>query len=682
MTNLVLNKKRFNLILFISLIFTILFILALFFSENYNRSEEIKMKNLNDHFIERDSVRVKKLFDQVLKYESEKNTFANRINIYKIISELYSLRTWQKYQYSSKVLLKKALVARDTLAIANAYRSIGNYYYNNQKLDSAIYYYSKSERNYFKISNKDGLATVLLKKGLIQFFINDYLSSDLSLSKAYSISKSLGDVNRDFAILNQRGLNAMELAEYEKSVCYFKEAYDLAKKNKIKTIENEEIICLSNIGLVYEKKKEYKKAIQYYYSSLSNQNIKKESPILYSNTIDNLAYSKLQIGDLPEAKKLFFEALSIRKQTSNSPIYLIISYIHLSEYYFKINNVLKAIEFARKALLLSEKNKIQNETLLSLRQLSLVDKENSSYYSEKYNRINDSLKIVEYKNIDRFARIQLETDEIAQEKETAIRQKWVQTVIIATVLLIVILLFIIYRQRSHQKELLLLQNQQEANAEIYRLMLHQQTQTEEARQHEKQRIALELHDNVMNKLASSRFNLFPLTQNPDQNIQQHASQQAQTLKEIEDEIRNLTHELATPQAAERNSFEDLLQAFTEEQNRKGDLQFTLHLDPSINWDTVASEVKMHLYRIVQEGVHNIRKHAEATQVSIRTTQSENTLGLELQDNGKGFDTTTAHKGIGLQNMQNRMKSVGGTVVVESVENQGTVIRLSIEKEMR
>ncbi len=186
----------------------------------------------------------------------------------------------------------------------------------------------------------------------------------------------------------------MELAEYEKSVCYFKEAYDLAKKNKIKTIENEEIICLSNIGLVYEKKKEYKKAIQYYYSSLSNQNIKKESPILYSNTIDNLAYSKLQIGDLPEAKKLFFEALSIRKQTSNSPIYLIISYIHLSEYYFKINNVLKAIEFARKALLLSEKNKIQNETLLSLRQLSLVDKENSSYYSEKYNRINDSLKIV------------------------------------------------------------------------------------------------------------------------------------------------------------------------------------------------------------------------------------------------------------------------------------------------
>ncbi len=610
----------------------------------------------------------------------ERNDTVTRWYLYKTSDYYIDDNDSLKYYYLSNLHFQKSIEESDTLNLARFFRFRGSYHRKKTKiLDSALYYYLKSEKLYLKTNDRFELAKVYIFMGDIKYSYSDYLGAEYSYIKALKLLNGHDNNLYLFQIFNDLGNVNHNLRNFKIAIDYHKKA--LIKLQKLpKNINYDYTASLNNIGNSYRELKKYHIAINYFKKAIEftekNNTLIKEDPYVYNN----LAYCYLKTKNykkvpylLKKALKLF-DSLKIKDEAAISKIYL-------SNYYIELKDTIKAIQCAEQAIQLAKASRNNNYYLYTLSNAGTINTVKAPTYIAEYHRLNDSLLFQERKARNQFYKIQLETDEIAKEKENAIRQKWVQTAIIATVLLIVILLFIIYRQRSHQKELKLVQSQQEANAEIYRLMLQQQTQTEEVRQHEKQRIALELHDNVMNKLASSRFNLFPLTQNPDQNIQQHASQQAQTLKEIEDEIRNLTHELATPQAAERNSFEDLLQAFTEEQNRKGDLQFTLHLDPSINWDTVASEAKMHLYRIVQEGVHNIRKHAEATQVSIRTIQTENTLGLELQDNGKGFDTTTAHKGIGLQNMQNRMKSVGGTVSIHSHPGK-TIIQVCIPSQTK
>jgi signal transduction histidine kinase len=93
---------------------------------------------------------------------------------------------------------------------------------------------------------------------------------------------------------------------------------------------------------------------------------------------------------------------------------------------------------------------------------------------------------------------------------------------------------------------------------------------------------------------------------------------------------------------------------------------------------VTLEVKQDLYRIAQEALHNTVKHARASQVELRLDQTDGTVTVEVCDNGKGFDTSSSFPGhLGLHSMQERVKSLGGELLIESVPGQGTCIRANV-----
>ena len=90
------------------------------------------------------------------------------------------------------------------------------------------------------------------------------------------------------------------------------------------------------------------------------------------------------------------------------------------------------------------------------------------------------------------------------------------------------------------------------------------------------------------------------------------------------------------------------------------------------------EVKQDLYRIVQEALHNTVKHARATQVELRMNQLDGMVTVEVCDNGTGFDTTSSFPGhLGLHSMQERVKSLGGELEIESIPGQGTCIQAQV-----
>jgi signal transduction histidine kinase len=90
---------------------------------------------------------------------------------------------------------------------------------------------------------------------------------------------------------------------------------------------------------------------------------------------------------------------------------------------------------------------------------------------------------------------------------------------------------------------------------------------------------------------------------------------------------------------------------------------------------VPSKLRHDIVMTVKEAVHNVIKHASATQVRVGIGYADRVLAIELQDNGKGFDLSQPRLGSGLTNMQHRMRACGGRYWVQSQPGQGTLIRL-------
>ena len=88
-------------------------------------------------------------------------------------------------------------------------------------------------------------------------------------------------------------------------------------------------------------------------------------------------------------------------------------------------------------------------------------------------------------------------------------------------------------------------------------------------------------------------------------------------------------------------------------------------------------VEESIYRLVQECLSNVVKHAEASIVQITVRESAETIDLTVRDDGKGFDATQAPQGFGLVGMRERVTLVGGTMNVETAPEAGTAVLLSL-----
>lgn len=575
----------------------------------------------------------------------------------------------------SKKHFQKALEKKDTLNLARYYRYQGGYYRNRKIYDSAFYFYTKAEKGYKKLGRSIDLANVLMFKGIVQYTVSDFLGAEFTLTKAEFLLKNTKDKYKLCKVLFSIGIVYSETNESEKSLKYYLIAYDLFNDNKMKDIYLKKTF-LNNIGNVYYKLNKIDLANKFLNDALKVKGVEKRAPELHGFIFYNMANLRIKEKKYNEAKKLYLTALGITEKYKENQT-IIGANIGLSDYYSLVKDTLNAIKYAEKAKAISEKSNLLYGVSESLQQLIKVDKKNASKNAEEYIKVNDSMHKTERQFRNKFARIAYETDEIQQEKEQAIKQKWIIAGSAAIIFLIGLLLFIISKQRSKQKELLLLQSQQKANEEIYQLMLAQKTTEETARQTEKKRIALELHDGIMNKLASTRLNLFVLSKKTDKATIEKCLTYISEIYTIEQEIRSIAHDLNQDVFKEANSFFSLIKDFIIEQNNTSKAKYVVELQQEINWVAISSEIKMNLYRIIQEASHNINKYSKAKNVVVSIIKDGNMICMSISDDGVGFDTKSVSEGIGIQNMQQRVQSLNGKININSIQKNSTCINISI-----
>ena len=608
--------------------------------------------------------------------KSQKNDLTNRKLLYDIVIEFYKNNDIKNLNESSKQLLNFSTLSHDTTNLALAFKSRGNYYFKIQKLDSSYYFYLKTEKLYFKPIDRFNLANILLNKGIVQYLANDYLGAEFSLTRSLSVFKDSENTDKVYGVLNQLGLVHNELEEYDKAVFYHTKALETVKKFNLQNNQYEEAVCYNNLGYLFIKQKKYKEAIINFELGLKNKFIINEDPDLYALLIDNLAYSRLQLSNYNNLPNLFYDALKVREKL-NDPSLIVLSNIHLSEYYQKKNDYLSAINFSKKAIKKAKESKLTVNLILALKQGSLVDKKKATQYSKDYIRLSDSLQVVERKSRDRFAKIQFETDEISQENVDLEGRNRTLLYFLMFGGIIILFVFIIRYQRNRAKELLYLQSQQRANEEIFNLMAAQETAAEETRNKEKKKIAKDIHDGVLGRMFGARMNLDSLNNNTDTESAEKRLAYLNELKIIEQDLREISHDLNREKQVLINNFVAIVNDLLEEQRNAFPSKVAFKISEDINWNNINNNIKINMYRILQEGLQNINKYANAKKIEVSISSDAKNIILSIIDNGDGFDANKKKKGIGLQNMISRASDCRGIIDINSIKGEGTTIILTM-----
>lgn len=583
---------------------------------------------------------------------------------------------WNNYKKIAKIHFLKSIDANDTLNLARYYRYKAAYYKNIFKNDSAYYFYLKAEKFYKRTNDKYGLAKVLLNKASVQFNVNDLLGSELSANKALMIFKQKKD---NYNIIQTKLFlmsTYIELLDYKNAHSFLYNLSNEIKKANIKDKDYIEARYNSGLGDFFDRIKDYKREKEVTLLALEYKNLKYRDERLYlecRNSILKCDFHLKNYNGFPN------KIINIIKECDDLE-YVSLSFysrICLSDYYLSQKDTLNAEKIAQQAYEIAKSHNSPYQKLNGLRQIGFTDKDKAQECLKRYDIMIDSLLGADRVTRNQFYKIQLDTDEITKEKNTAKKETVLYSSVIAAALFIVILLFVVYRQQANKRELQLLNDQQKADENIYQLLLQQQDKEEAARQAEKKRIALELHDGIMNQLASTRINLSVLSSTTDPAIIANSLKYVNNISDIETEIRRIAHDLNKDVFKETNSFIVALHNFTKEQNQNHQTQYSLELEEKVNWEWVSSAIKMHLYRIIQEAVQNTNKYAMATKGTICIIQDENNVCMSISDNGIGFDQNKVKEGIGIKNMTQRIKSIKGGLTVASTLHKGTYINCSI-----
>ncbi len=263
---------------------------------------------------------------------------------------------------------------------------------------------------------------------------------------------------------------------------------------------------------------------------------------------------------------------------------------------------------------------------------------------------------------EKFSRIEYETSAVKDENSN-LQEKNKTLIYVFSICTLIGLFFYVYKtQQAKNRELVFKQQQQIANEDIYNLMISQQNEIELTRIKEKRKVAQELHDGVLGRMFGIRISLDSLDKIEENLAAPKRKKYLDELKNIEEDIREISHDLNREKSELINNFVAILNTA---------------FDSHIKWELVSNIVKINLYRIVQEALQNCNKYAEADIIRVEFKSEIDHLVLSISDDGVGFNTKRTKNGIGLHNIEYRALECKGTVTIKSAKGEGTLLVIKI-----
>ena len=589
--------------------------------------------------------------DKAIKIINKSIFTAQKINYSFGLSVAYSLRAGLLYYEmkldSCKLLLDKAysLVSKYTdkesknqrANILNRYAAI---FQRRQNYDSAVELYLQS-------------ANIFKETGDEQKIINSYYN----LSGIY---KYLGDTTKTFYYARETNRLAAKTADTVfliRGLIVLGEAY-----NYIKNYDSLLLISQKGLRLANSHQMTFAMGIFHNFMGLyfTNKEVQYDSAVFHYNIALQI-FNKINIP--------FDKALVLQ---------------NIGNTYLKKKEFVNAIKFSKQANELSENlgfEQVQNMSLLDLvkAEEQLGDIPESYKYLKQYVKVNDS---IQNRNSQKKV-YDMEAKYLAQKKEVMmlaqqkiIKQKNQLNYLLASGLFllafIIALLYFIYRnkQKLHEQKITKLETQQQLTATEAVLKGEEQERT---------RLAKDLHDGLGGMLSGIKFSFNTMKGNlvmtPDntQSFERSMDMLDSSIKEM----RRVAHNMM-PEALVKFGLDTALKDFCNEIQQSGALYISYQ---SIGLENmvIKQTAEITIYRIVQELVNNIMKHAAAKNAIVQVTKTSGQLAVTVEDDGRGFDTNILNKvkGIGWSSIQNRVEFLKGTLDVISEKEKGTSVHIEI-----
>lgn len=533
------------------------------------------------------------------------------------------------------------------------YNIIGNIYQSEGKYNEAAYYYYR---------------TLMLPK-------NQVTESTLAL------------------IYTNLSRMTHKLKQPAKALYHLSLAEELAIRN-----ENIDLLCVinSNKGMIYADINERDSAK--YYLSKAAQLLEQYK---YKYDMQDLEYTNMvYLADLWLKEKLVDSAWPCIQKIQRIhvpivPLYKNKAFWVMGKYYMQSGNYKKAQYYLQMSLDSAQTIHIGNDLANIHNSLSDLYTKSGKYrealyHKDQYILLKDSLENnqiannvhqleVRYRTAEKDKELINQKLQISQQ-QSDMREKnlWI-TIIASVTFLLTILSAILYKKRQsdkrlQQNEIQILQQQQIAmhqGQEIERLKAMMKGE-----ERERSRLARELHDGIGGMLTAIKMNL-SATRKKHPELSQFSS-----LKEImhmlEDtgtEVRKTAHNLM-PDVLVKHRLPEALMIYCENIHEQlpTELQFHGHLTD------LDKAIELLLYRMIQELLQNILKHASATYAAVQLMMHEGKLSLTVEDNGTGFDPQQEHGGFGLQNLKYRVAALQGNISITSSKGRSTTIHIEFELE--
>ncbi len=593
-----------------------------------------KISSLNN---KQDSIVFKNTMDKALSFFREK--------------KLDSFKKYSEYSYN---------LSKNHESLQKVHFYLATCYKYKEVPDSAYYHYHQSKNISLQSGDSITAGRRMFNIAKLQRNENDIIGSEITSIEALKIIESSSLYEIKHLLYNNLGLISQEKNNLKDALKYYDLSLIELKKDSLQNL-NLKLYILNNKGLLFQHFNQHKKAISYFKKGLSFDSIKQKYPTQYALLLENLAASNYLLGEKKEVLNQYKEVLSIRVKLNNLKS-ASTTHINLSNYYKNINQIEKAIYHSNKALKYAKQTHNNKRWLEALENLSeLTTGEQSKKYLQEYITLNDSLFQKERLLKNQFAKIEYETDK--KEKENSVlktdnekkqaeityqkQQKTIGWLAAASSILLLGLSIMFYFQRRKK------------------LLFEAQLERVQAREHERQQIAKSLHDEVAGDLRLLHQKL----------EKSNLLEEAQKLNTVKDNVRNLSHQLSSV-SFDKVSFKDQIINLVSDYF---ELDFRIKVTglQEYEWRTVNDAIKRLLYLSTRESIQNSKKYAEASKLTIDFTLEKKYVHLNITDNGIGFDTNISKKGIGLQNLQERVEELNGTLQIDSKVGNGTKTNIQI-----
>jgi len=568
----------------------------------------------------------------------------------------------------------------------------------------------------------DGRANAYNLMGIVADIDSDFPKAIEYYDRAAKLVASTNDNKLKASLENNMGLIYWKAGDFHQALTRYFKGLAMADKYNLKRMQGN---ILSNIGLVYYDLQQFKKSEEYQAKAL---NIRRQMTNKFSlaTTLSNMAMVKSMLGQSDSALYYDRRAVAIEKELKDD-YSLAISYVNMGgnfedtkQYdscFYYLNNAVKlntkigsklglihcytelshiadmqkkydqSLSYAQLALKLAKEIK-SDERIAKASEFVAVAYANKGDYKTAYQHMREYAtfrgKIFDLEKAKKAneleVKYQVEKKDLLLKKNEAdlqneklkVNQRNLGIVILLILLFTISSIYYLLNNRYKLKQAAQLQ------AEI----IHQQDLATkgiiEAEERERKRIAADLHDGVGQLFSTVRLNLGSLLERVAITKPEDAALAEKTVAMVDEsckEVRSIAHQMM-PNILLKTGLASAVKDFISKIDAE---KLKVTLETSGLNERLSNNIEIVLYRVIQECVNNVIKHAQANRLDIQLDRNETEISVTVEDNGKGFDTSDREKfeGIGLKNILTRLAYLKGSADFSSSPGRGTLVAIYV-----